>query len=612
MTRTHCRAEAGYVSVMVALLFSTVLLGIAAFGVDTARWYVEAERVQKAADAAALAGVVFMPNDVPAATQAALASAARNGYRPATRTADQEGTVITVQVGERPSQLTVTITQDVDNQFGSAIGVERASVTRTATADFTSPAPMGSPCNTFGNQPPSQVHMQPTGFAGATLTHATCSATPNVWAAIQGPATGKVQGDRYSTTTCTSGVYGCKGTTNSERRNDGYFFAIKIQRSRVGKPVQLQLYDPAYVHTSITCSALPAVSSISTNNLNDYTTTDAKNRYSEYKDRDDAQGVVTNAAALKYCSGDYLPGGSTAASTPPTTSFAVREQTDTNDPRKGAVVEKCTAQYAPVRSVTLGALTRSATSTYDKELARIFHQWVPLCTFTPTREGDYYLQVRTNVPAGGQPTPNPGRTVLEYRDNPAVTSTATVGTTTAGQGLNAFAVRAVDFLAPTTPLAGVSVSGWSRMPVLQNAPGSTATFNLIRALPASKGQTISFEFFDPADGAGSSAASVRVIRPGDATGSIRSTANIAGCRGAMNTSTSYSALTNCTATVRGTTHNGQLQKMAIPIPSDYGCDSTVPGGCWFQVEVKFPSDVNVTDFTVWDANVGGDPVRLIE
>ena len=35
------------------------------------------------------------------------------------------------------------------------------------------------------------------------------------------------------------------------------------------------------------------------------------------------------------------------------------------------------------------------------ELAKVFHQWVTFCTFTPTVKGDYYLQIRTNVTIPG-------------------------------------------------------------------------------------------------------------------------------------------------------------------------------------------------------------------
>ncbi len=37
------------------------------------------------------------------------------------------------------------------------------------------------------------------------------------------------------------------------------------------------------------------------------------------------------------------------------------------------------------------------TAAYNGALAKVFHQWTTLCTFTPTQAGNYYLQVRTNV-----------------------------------------------------------------------------------------------------------------------------------------------------------------------------------------------------------------------
>ena len=50
----------------------------------------------------------------------------------------------------------------------------------------------------------------------------------------------------------------------------------------------------------------------------------------------------------------------------------------------------------------------------------------------------------------------------------------------------------------------------------------------------------------------------------------------------------------------------------IPIPGTYNCDPTTLGGCWFRVQITFTGATSVTDFTTWDANIGGDPVRLIE
>ena len=78
--RSRKRDERGYIATVVALLVPAVFLGCCALSVDMARWYVEAERVQRAADAAALAGVVWMPADFATAKTTALAEAKKNGY----------------------------------------------------------------------------------------------------------------------------------------------------------------------------------------------------------------------------------------------------------------------------------------------------------------------------------------------------------------------------------------------------------------------------------------------------------------------------------------------------------------------------------------------------
>ena len=48
--------EGGYAAVLVAMLAAAVFIPVTAIAVDVARWYVELERVQTAADAAATAG----------------------------------------------------------------------------------------------------------------------------------------------------------------------------------------------------------------------------------------------------------------------------------------------------------------------------------------------------------------------------------------------------------------------------------------------------------------------------------------------------------------------------------------------------------------------------
>ncbi|MGD9959673.1 pilus assembly protein TadG-related protein [Nocardioides sp.] len=603
LSRWKRRREAGYAAIMVAMLVPTVFLGLAALGVDTARWYVELERMQKAADAAALAGVPYLPADLAAAKSTAIAVAAKNGY------ATGGATTVSVTQGDRASQLKVTITSSVKNAFGQFIGTANQPVSRYAVADFTAPAPMGSPCNTFGNEPPSQDGAaQPTGTALPAVPFPNCTSTPQFWAAIEGPATDKVQGDRYMTSPCTtSGTFGCASNSNSEKHPEGYFFALHVEPAAVNTPIDVQAYDPAFIYTTISCSSLPSTGSLS-NNMNAYATTDGKLRYTQWKN---TSGSVVNAGAQKYCSGDYNPGFSSAPATPPTTSFVVREQTDTGDPMKGAVVSGCTRQYVGSSTVPTVNMLTTGNSAYNPQLASIFHAWTSICTFTPTRSGDYYLQVRTNVAAGGTTAANVNssgvtKPSLIYAGNAA--AAAATGDDENDLGLNSFALRAVP--ASSALRDDISVAGYSRMPILQNATTSSATFNLIKALPNARGQYVAFDFFDAADGS-SGTGSVKVTAPADATGSIKATSNIPGCKGALNNA-AYTALTNCSVPVTASTHNGQLQHVVIPLPSDYDCNPATLGGCWFSVTITFSSGSNLTDFTTWDANIGGDPVRLIE
>ena len=74
------RDQRGYVAILVACLRGALLMPLCAISVDVARWYVEVQRVQNAADAAATAGVTYLPDDFASAKATAIAVATRNGY----------------------------------------------------------------------------------------------------------------------------------------------------------------------------------------------------------------------------------------------------------------------------------------------------------------------------------------------------------------------------------------------------------------------------------------------------------------------------------------------------------------------------------------------------
>lgn len=604
------RDEAGAAALIISMLVPTVFLGCAAIGVDTAQWYLEQQRVQKAADAAALAGVPFLPQNFDGARERALEVAARNGYDD-----DSPDVEVVVEQGELASILNVTISSDVRNSFGAAIGVRSTTIRAFASADYQGPAPMGSPCNTFGNEPSAgggTSSPSPKGTARGSNPFANCSSNPQFWAMVEGPEVDKVQGDRYQTRPCSSSStnrFRCADGKNSEYDPNGYFFTVKVADAAVGTPITIQLYDPAYVYTGQTCEKLPTRDL--SNNMNPYVGNDAAARY--------GRGDNTSSTGASYCTGDANLASDNNLMT---TSFALREQSDTQNPRKAPIAkdttgQDCVKQYTGVTSAPSATSLREkvldrwgreeSNSSYNPQLAQVFHNWTPLCTFTPAREGDYYLQVQTGVKAAGSSGDNNGKNKIIYSGNPVVGSGVT--DTTSGTGGNGFGIRAVT---QTGLERSVAVSGYDRMPIYANADSASSTFNLIRVLPGAAGQYVSFSFFDAADASEASGGTVKVTRPTDATGSILTTPFPGGCRSIGGyAGSSEVTLANCSAPVNNDKNNGALQTITIPIPTDYDCDYTSMGGCWYQVTVSFPG-AKVHDTTTWDASVVGDPVRLIE
>jgi Flp pilus assembly protein TadG len=610
------RDEAGYVTVVISILIPALFIGLAATAVDTSRWYLEGERIQKAADAAAMAGVPFLPLDMDNARTRALEVAARNGFDDA-----DPDIQVTVEQGVRTTQLRVTISSKIGNQFGQIIGVDSTAITRTAVADFTGPAPMGSPCNTFGTEPLAGAGASspaPTGSAIGAARPVICPANPEMWASVAGPEVGKVQGDRYSTVNCQdAGVDYCDGGRknleypdgSSKKGEAGYFWVIKVQPAMVGRPIQMQLYDPAFVVTGQTCGEnnpslvadqLPHWNAFD-DNMNPYVTTDGRVRYSNVD-------TIPNGhkPAVPFCSGDNYPGVSPPMSKM-TTTFLVREQTDTMDPMKAPVVAGCAKQYGAFSTYPTYDNLKSGRATYKSQLAQLFHNWTSLCTFTPARAGDYYLHVRTNK-AHTFPTDELVRTVPT--GDVASLAGPDGDASPVGGGTNSFAIRAVT---PAGAERDVAVSGWDRMPIYANSEAASTTFPLIRALPGTAGQYIEFSFFDAGDAAGS--ATVKVLLPNDATstnGGAITTPFPGGCTSRTGSGGTWQALAGCTATsISASTNNGKVQTMMIPIPPDYTCNPLQLVNCWYRVQISFANG-SVHDVTTWDAQIAGDPVRLIE
>jgi Flp pilus assembly protein TadG len=589
-TKSHARRaeEAGYAAVLVALLVATIFLPLTALAVDVSRWYVEIQRVQAAADAAATAGVTYLPADFDSAEDTAISVSARNGYPNSGQTA------VVVEVGEKPTQLKVTVSSRISNSFAGYFNQGFTNISRSAVADYNGPAPMGSPCNTFGNEPPgsassdSDLRGPSSSVIVAPAGGAVCTSSPKFWGAIAGPNTPKSNGDAFMTRTCSQAGTGCStssGGTNTDFDPLGYFYMVRVGEAAKNTAVTLQIFDPAMVENGDKCEYGPKVDGSNTfhTNHNPYAP-DGPTRY--------ASGVTD------YCTGDVNNGSTDrpGAATDIVTSFVLREPTDTYQPKLAPAIPSCERQYPGYNASasSSNALDSTKSGSYNSDVAKVYRQWVTLCTFVPPAAGDYYLQIRTNVKLGGSPDGEGG-----YTSNSKVWEQTGDDTNVKGVGNNRFALRVKG-----PGRAAVSIAGWDHMAMYLNYTGAKTTFNLVRVVPAAATKTLRIGFFDTGDASDPGTITVR----GPSESNLP--ASLVGCTGGGAVVTG--AIANCTLTnVKDTYYQGKWQYVNVPIPAGYTCDVAKTGGCWFRVDFDFAGSVP-NDTTTWTARVEGDPIRLIE
>jgi hypothetical protein len=542
----------------------TLLLMVlfAGFAVDLSNWWYRAERVQRAADAGAHAGVVFLPADLPSATARARGEVALNGYPV------EPGTTVAVTQEPNPNRLRVKVRTTVDNYFLSIIGLDTQVIEREAVAEYVAPVPMGSPENRLGNDPE-------TGY------------NPQLWSMVGGPNSWKHWGDRYQAKVCQNTESLCGGTNpeNEDYATEGYLFAVDVKQVVAGQPLLIQIYDPAFVDIGSTCgsSMLPsntqrsALQSLPGNPYPDATT-----RYAP--------------GAGAFCSGDIDHEGANI-----NTSFVVRAPdstvwSDVDNPviNNASCAPQTFRPFNPTNGTTIYDWLRTgAESVVDNQppwtLAESFRRWVTVC----------------RIPAGSVQT---GRYVLQIRTNATAAAPSVYNAGVATGGHNRFSLRAGFGTAGVSAVSGsnLTISARGRLPLFTNAPGADATFYLARVLPYDKGRTLRISLFDMGDVSGS-AGSLTILPPSEFASSFSGCSFERDGGGTLSTSPSQCRL-NSVSAANG--YQGKLVTIDVPIPNNYTCNDTSPTGCWVRVRAQFPGGVN--DVTTWSAAILGNPVRLVE
>lgn len=133
--------EEGFVLVWAATVLM-VMLTFAGFAIDIGNWHLQAAKIQRFADAAAMAGVVKMP-DESAARQVALETLAKNGIVPS-------ATVDVTVTAVSNNRLSVKVhDKHVDTAFAGFI-LDHIALSRTSTALHRDAIAMGNPTNQIG------------------------------------------------------------------------------------------------------------------------------------------------------------------------------------------------------------------------------------------------------------------------------------------------------------------------------------------------------------------------------------------------------------------------------------------------------------------------------
>ncbi len=583
--------DGGFILATLGLLIIPIVV-FTALAVDVSSWYSRATELQRTADAAALAGVVWMPNITQAQTEGQTVLANNNVVN------GSGGLTVTMGPGIEENSFKVCVTDGSAPQYFSSVFTGPESLTRCGTAKYNLPLELGSPLNYYGgnstadvgsyvestnntspdpgqnwntanniDQPPnsrstgcwyhyngSDYHNavvrqnrryvwgygngRGSGLPRCTYDHTVsqnpipASKSPNFWAAISGPGMYAPNGDAHAPRCASSG--NCGTTDNTMYRPEGYWYSITPSSSG---STSLQIFDADQSSTS------------------------------------------------RVDTGDTRYGGSVNQHTRYTLYDSGATPYDQSD---DVAVSGCT--------LTLAGLDDA----YK-------HKWIQLCAFNGVAGHRYYLNVKSSDNAWSQD----------------------------GDTYNGYALRVVagsfpaSCLSPTLPQRNnvdcygtgsqPRISGYGDMEMYNGIPSGTPTqFFLADVKNEYRGKTLVIELWDPGDGQGNSY--ITVMKPGSTVSGTPQQ----GCRYRGETPTGsvvlgpYTPSGDCTIQ---TTNNGnnafqnRWVHIEIDLPSDYSCsetvsDPTVQGGsCWWQI--KYTTTNSLNDYTTWKAYIQGDPVRLV-
>jgi len=589
-------AERGQVLVLLVMSI-IVLFGFVALVIDVSWYWSNSLRVQRAADAAALAGAVDLPGNPGASgvltlgtgTGDAYAEAAKNGYTNGTGGV----TVTPVQDATNKNQMIVTISAPVGTFFMRVFGIQTIAAARTSKALFTLPVPMGSPENYYGVF--GSVR-NGTYNNGAASTHG-----------LTGPSTA-----------CLNGVANCYQDTLGQSLNPRGFWATMNTEGAAN--VNGDAYQPFYdTPTSTAAKTCPyaGTACYDAYNYYNYAISMPPNTSGGYVFIYDPVFCATTAGSG---TGDRWFSGSAQVSTwyelfsdPNNTPYVLTD--DTLIATSGTTFRDIAASDTSMGG-SGGSQCRQQTAKYND--GRDYHDsWYLLNPGMPLTGGAngtvYRLHTTQSVPTGQSDAVNQKNT----------------------DGEQSFAIFATDFegsgATPANPAGNAAVSpanapflptvyglGAMQMFTPLSASGGTTNseFYLAKVPAFYAGKTLEVNLWDPGD-TSPLAATLQIEVPTSAgwsvtpftysatVGTTNSSRNAA-CNSNSNSSPSNNSVQTSTGASLGL-FNGCWLTLEIPIPTTY----TGAQNGWWKILYSMTGNGTSNDVTTWTAAIKGNPVHLV-
>jgi hypothetical protein len=539
--RPSRRSAKGQAMAIFALV-SVLLFVVAGLAVDAGTSYLTSNRVERAAAAAALAGVAYLPGDQADAQNAALVEAARDGFANA---GSGGGTTCTpansypcvLTTFPATNKMTVQITVQVSTIFLRIVGFGSHLVVRSETAEYLPPISLGQPGSQQGSA------LQAAGCIGlanycSSPSSGLGSSGNYYFEREEGWGNPRSEGDPFTPSPDeSSNGCGPSGTDPCTADASPDYHQISAEANTVtpdatlnyqggsnyliavpaGQSADVQIFNPAFAPD--TCG--------------DSTT----GQYCFHENDgsfDGASAPYTDYSAMEYTL--YQVGTLSSRSADTKVSQEVFYPYDATCLSVAAGTSPCPA--SPAHSYTYfphcGACTPTATVVNSTTGPSTYHQWVSAINYAPVSGGDTALfshQFANTLGGSGYLT-NCGGCVTKYfrlevdtvqwNGNPTCAANVgpcayiTTGTDTASEAHKGYAVRLISDVGSPSPItlgtitpaaaAGCgscgTVSAMDDMTLYTPVNGATATqfsIPLFNVDASYAGQTLNIDLFDIGD-----------------------------------------------------------------------------------------------------------------